>query len=196
MKARHHVCTKLRVRRCAAPESAGIVETGDLGLMDARDVAGQSGRLTLTIAVAFGGRLGCAPANEHPELAAAIESAVVEAGDGGLVDLADVIPSDWDTVYGFPSDIADSDVSKAIDADFGPGDDSRYPSDGGALVVLVKQGKVVAWVVLNRSATSAAVRFDEDIYGKPIKRGAARYRVIRVDTTVGGLPLYRLRSEP
>jgi hypothetical protein len=136
---------------------------------------------------------GCGPANEQPGIAIAVESAVAEAGDGGVIDLADLVTIPWDAVYGFPGETTDEEISSATGADFGSSDDTRAPGDGLGIIVFVDDGSVVAWSILNRDAHRAAVRFDQTIYGRPTSRSDAVFELVQTDTTVSGLPLYRLR---
>jgi hypothetical protein len=138
---------------------------------------------------------GCGPANERADLATALDAAVAEAGDGGVVDLGSVLLADWDTVYGFPGYTSESEISSTIGADFGSGGDSRL-AEGENLVVLMNDRAIAAWFVLNRGGTKVAVRFDESLYGQPIPRDRAVFTSITREQTVSGLDLFRLTPRP
>ena len=84
---------------------------------------GRSGWLFVLALVALVG--GCGPANERPDLSQAVDAAVADAGNGGVLDLGSVLPLDWDTVYGFPGYTSDAEISSALGTEFGSSDDSR-----------------------------------------------------------------------
>jgi hypothetical protein len=138
---------------------------------------------------------GCSPANERADLAQAVDAAVADAGDGGLVDLGSVLQPDWDTVYGFPGYTSDAEISSAIGTNFGSSDDSRL-AEGENLVVLMNEHAISAWFILNRGATQVAVRFDESLYGQPIPRDRATFTAIIREQTVDGRDLFRLTRSP
>ncbi len=146
----------------------------------------------LALALLIGAVAGCEPANERPDLAGAVDSAVAEAGDGGVIDLAEVIPMEWDTVYGFAGYVTNAQITEATGADFGSSDESLIPTDGLNLVVLINDGKVAAWFVLNHGDNIVAVRFAESLYGQPIARADAVFITVTTEVTTGGHDLYRL----
>jgi hypothetical protein len=123
------------------------------------------------VSVALMALAGCSPANHRPEIAPALDAAVAEAGDGGVVDFRDVASFEWDTLFGFPGYTSDAEVSATTGADFGGGDDSRVNEDGENLVVLLKDGRVIAWTILNQDENAIAVRLDDALYSQAISKG-------------------------
>jgi hypothetical protein len=154
------------------------------------------GRLGLLLVLALVALLaGCGPANERADLSQAIDTAVADAGNGGVLELGSVLPLDWDTVYGFPGYTPDAEISAALGTDFGASDDSRL-AEGENLVVLMNENTITAWFILNRGATQVAVRFDESLYGQPITRDRATFTAIIREQTVDGRDLFRLTQRP
>ncbi len=145
----------------------------------------------IAIAIAFASS-ACGPANERPDLAGEIDSAVASAGNGGVVDLGAILPLEWDTLYDFPAYISDAEISETIDADFGSGEDSRINYDGQNLVVLTNRGEIAAWFVLNEGFPIVAVWFHEDLHGQPIPRNEAVFTTFTREKTTGGHDLYYL----
>jgi hypothetical protein len=111
-----------------------------------------------------------------------------------LVDLGEVLPLDWDTIYGFPGYTSDAEITEATGADFGSSEDSRIEKDGLALAVLTNDGEIAAWFILNDFTVgrTVAVRFHEDLQGQPIPRGEAIFTTFTREKTVGGHDLYYL----
>lgn len=147
---------------------------------------------SVALAVVMGTAAACGPANERPDLARAIDSAVAQVGNGGTIDLGVVLPLDWDTVYGFPGYTTDAEISAATGADFGSSDDSRIERDGLNLAVLTKEGRIAAWFILNDRDHTVAVRFGEKLYGLPIHRDEAVFTTVTRGKTTGGFDLYYL----
>lgn len=149
--------------------------------------------LSVLLAVVIGAVAACEPANERLDLARAVDSAVAEAGNGGVIDLAEVIPLEWDTLFGFAGYATNAEITSATGADFGSSDDSLIPTEGLNLAVLMNDGKVAAWFVLNDGYDHrVAVRFDESLYGEPIARADAVFTTITTEKTAGGQDLFRL----
>jgi hypothetical protein len=148
--------------------------------------------LCIALTMVVGTVIACAPANERPDLARALDSAVANAGDGGMVDLGVVLPLDWDTIYGFPGYTSDAEITAATGADFGTSDDSRIEKDGLNLAVLIHEGEIAAWFILNGWGNTVAVRFGERLYGLPIGRDEAVFTTITREKTTGGFDLYYL----
>jgi hypothetical protein len=148
----------------------------------------------VALALVIGAVAGCEPANERPDLARAVESAVAEAGNGGTVDLGAILPLEWDTVYGFAGYASNAEITAATGADFGTSQDSLIPTDGLNLAVLMNEGELVAWFILNDSTLgrTVAVRFHEDLYGLPIRREDAVFTTFTREKTTGGFDLYYL----
>lgn len=144
--------------------------------------------LALSVVVAA----ACGLANERPELARAIDSAVAQAGNGAVIDLGEVLALDWDTLYGFPGYTTNAEISAATGTDFGSSEDSLIPYDGRNLVVLTKTGKVAGWFILNRDDITVAVRFHDSLYGQPIRRADAVFTTFTREKTTGGFDLYYL----
>jgi hypothetical protein len=137
----------------------------------------------IALAVVVGIVAACGTANERPDLARAIDSAVAQAGNGGAIDLGVVLPLDWDTVYGFPGYTTDAEISAVTGADFGSNEDSRIERDGLNLAVLTKEGRVAAWFILNDRDHTVAVRFGENLYGPPIHRDEAVFTTVTREKT-------------
>ncbi len=131
----------------------------------------------------------CGPADERPGIYADISSAASGAGDGGSLDMAVVVPTDWDRMFAFPGYTTDTEISEAIGSPWGNGDVSRIPYDGEVLVAFVKGDTVAEWAVLN-GGDRAAVRFVS--YGEPVARSHAHFSVSSRGETVGGNVLFYL----
>jgi hypothetical protein len=147
------------------------------------------------LALVIGAVAGCGPAHERPDLAGAVDSAVAEAGDGGVIDLGEVLPLEWDTVYGFAGYATDAEITAATGADFGSSHESRIPTEGLNLVVLMNEGELAAWFVLNQGNPIVAVRFADSLYDQPIAREDAVFKTITTETTTGGHDLFRLTPQ-
>ena len=157
--------------------------------------AGAMGRSGLLLVLALALVAGCGPADERADLSPVIDTAVADAGNGGVLELGSVLPLDWDTVYGFPGYTSDAEISSALGTDFGGSDDSRL-AEGENLVVFMNENAISAWFILNRGATQVAVRFDESLYGQPIPRDRATFTAITREQTVDGRDLFRLTQRP
>ena len=130
---------------------------------------------------------GCGPPNERPDIARSLETAVADAGDGGIIDVATLVPAEWDSFFGFAGYTTDAEITAATGVDFGSSDDSKIPYDGRNLIVLVDRDRVAAWFVLNAGVPPVAVRLKSDFYGVGIPRDDAVFTaVVSGEKTVGG----------
>ena len=145
--------------------------------------------MTVLVAVLAG---ACGPANERGDLGGQIASAVVEAGDGGIVDMKTVVDLDWDNMYAFSGYTTDDEVTEAIGVQWGSGDESQVPYDGQELVLFMKDGAVVAWSKLNAGAGpgGTAVRINHPSEAIPVEK--ARFRASLEGETQSGGDLFYL----
>ncbi len=142
--------------------------------------------------------VACDPANERPALSDAAKTAVVRAGDGGTVDMREVAPFDWDSMYAFSSYQRDEDVSATLGFPWGNGDNMRLESDSMVLLAFVKGKEVVGWDILNDfDTTGPSVDFADNLYSTAIPRQSALFRAkLSAQTTTGGYDGYTLSLLP
>ena len=131
----------------------------------------------------------CGPADERRDSCWDISSAASGAGDGGSLDMAVVVPTDWDRMFAFPGYTTDTEISEAIGSPWGNGDVSRIPYDGEVLVAFVK-GDTVA--ELGRPQRGRPGGSPIVSYGEPVARSHAHFSVSSRGETVGGNVLFYL----
>jgi hypothetical protein len=112
---------------------------------------------------------GSAP-NEHPEIQANLFAAASQAGVGGTVSFADLVPGAWDTVYVWDGYTADREHLVFPGLDFG---DGGYGTD--YVIAFAKAGDLVAWVRFN--INDPHVFFDPAGTGIRASRGDAVFAV-------------------
>jgi hypothetical protein len=134
---------------------------------------------------------GCGVPNQRSELDDAINAAVVAAGNGGTIDMREVVAFDWDTMYAFGGYVTDDAIRKAVGTSWPSGGDEAISKDGLGLVVFVNDDTVAAWSVINDSLLPGpAVRFDQT--EQPIPASSAVFSVHARTTTVSGYDLFYL----
>lgn len=132
--------------------------------------------LAIALAVLAG---GCGPSNERSELDDTINSAVVAAGDGGILDMREVVTLDWDTMYALGGYVTDNAIRVAVGPSWPSGWDERISSDGLGLVVFVRDGSVAAWSIINDSfLPGPAVRFDHLGLGQTCRQRSVSRRIL------------------
>ena len=114
---------------------------------------------------------GDAP-NRRSEIQANLVQAAQQAGEGGTVKFADIVPAAWDTVYIWDGYSADPGHVVFPGVDFGTG---GYGSDD--VVAFSDQGKLVAWVRYN--VNQPAVVFEMPSGGIKATREAAVFKVVK-----------------
>jgi hypothetical protein len=114
------------------------------------------------------------PPNQRPEVATSVYAAVVDAADGGTVDMPTAAPFEWDRMYAFGAYTSDDYVSQVLGFSWGTGDSLRLPDDAFLLLIFARERSVTGWVVLNDyQSNGPLVLFDNAILGMPIARADA-----------------------
>jgi hypothetical protein len=125
---------------------------------------------------------GDAP-NRQPGIQADLVRAAHEAGDGGKVNLADVVPGQWDTAYVWDGYSADVDHSVFPGVDFGIG---AHGQD--CVVAFASEGRLVSWVRFN--VNEPLVHFEPPADGFRVLRDSAAFEVKRDGDDPAGFLLW------
>jgi hypothetical protein len=139
--------------------------------------------------------LACGPAGHRGDIDEGVRTAAINAGRGGVVDMAQVAPFDWDRMLAFTGYTTDDEIRDATGGIWPAGEDTRIPYDSRQLVVFLHGEELAAWAILNASPTDGTGVLFQD-HAVPIPRDRARFRSVPTFKTVDGDEIYHLTILP